>query len=96
MHGVGSGKDHIHVVFSLPPKFKISEFIGKLKGASSHFVTHVCRSPEHFEWQNEYGIVTFGDNAMRNVLAYVNNQTKHHQDGTINQKMEVWGGENDL
>jgi REP element-mobilizing transposase RayT len=41
MHAVGGIEDHVHNVFSLPPKYAIADFIGKLKGASSHWAAPV-------------------------------------------------------
>jgi putative transposase len=35
---VGNTKDHIHMVVSINPKIKISEFIAEIKGASSYYV----------------------------------------------------------
>ena len=90
MHGVGGIEDHVHIVFSLPPKKALAEFIGKLKGASSHFVTNVMSHPDPFEWQNEYGVLTFGEKNLKSVMSYVNNQKKNHHNGTTNNSMEMW------
>jgi putative transposase len=95
MHEVGGIEDHTHVVFSLPPKFAIAEFIGKLKGASSHWVTHVLKHPGEFDWQRGYGVLSFGDKNLPAVIAYAQNQKEHHRQQTINEAMEKWSEEED-
>ena len=37
-HEIGGIETHVHVVVSVPPTLLISEFIGQLKGGSSHDV----------------------------------------------------------
>jgi len=39
-HEVGGIETHVHIAVTIPPTEKISEWIGKLKGASSHHVNH--------------------------------------------------------
>lgn len=95
IHAVGGIEDHLHVVFSLAPKYAIADFIGGLKGSSSHWVSHVLKHPEPFDWQRGYGVVSFGDRHFRQVVFYVRNQKEHHQKQTINHLMEKWSDEED-
>jgi len=95
MHAVGGIEDHVHNVFSLPPKFAIADFIGKLKGASSHWVTHVLKHPGEFDWQRGYGVLSFGDKNLPTVIAYANNQKEHHGRQTTHEAMEKWCEEED-
>jgi hypothetical protein len=39
----------------VPPKLALAEFIGDVKGNSSHYVNHVIKPDLAFYWQNEYG-----------------------------------------
>jgi REP element-mobilizing transposase RayT len=73
-HAVGGIADHLHLIFSLSPKYAVADFIGKLKGASSHWVTNVLQYPELFGWQRGYGVLSFGDRAIARVVDYVLNQ----------------------
>ena len=95
MHGVGGIENHTHVVFSLPPKFAVADFIGQLKGSSSHWVTHVLKYPPEFQWQEGYGVLSFGDRHMKTILRYVKNQKKHHQKQRTIEVMEKWCDEED-
>lgn len=95
IHAVGGIENHVHSAFSLPPKYTLADFIGKLKGASSHWVTHVLRHPGEFDWQRGYGVLSFGSRDLARVIAYVNNQKQHHQGGTTHEAMEKWSEEED-
>jgi hypothetical protein len=41
-----------------------------------------------FKWQEGYGVLSFGDRAMSDVVAYVKNQRQHHQHRTPRQAFE--------
>ncbi len=95
MHAVGGIEDHVHISFSLPPKYDLANFIGKLKGASSHWVTHVLKHPGEFDWQRGYGVLSFAQKDLGRVVTYVQNQKEHHHVQTTNEEMEKWGEEDD-
>jgi len=95
LHAVGGIENHIHVAFSLAPKYAVADFIGKLKGASSHWVTHVLKHPAEFDWQRGYGVLSFGDRNLEQVIRYIQNQKNHHQQNTINNILEKWSEEDD-
>jgi REP element-mobilizing transposase RayT len=95
MYAVGGIEDHVHSSFALPPKFAVAEFIGKLKGARSHWVTHVLGHPGEFDWQRGYGVLSFGSRDLARVVAYVNNQKEHHRCQTTLAGMEKWSEEED-
>ncbi|MGH2535591.1 MAG: IS200/IS605 family transposase [Thermomicrobiales bacterium] len=88
--------DHIHVAVSIPPSILISTVVGRLKGASAHAVNHngqwTVSSP--FAWQGEYGIHSFGENALPTVVAYVQNQETHHAADTLWPGLERTTDEN--
>ena len=84
-HAVGLMPEHAHVALSVPPRHSISEVMKRLKGASSHAVR--ATNPG-FTWQSEYGALSFGDQALAKVCAYVLNQHEHHANGTILARLE--------
>ncbi|MBC8333949.1 MAG: IS200/IS605 family transposase [Anaerolineales bacterium] len=86
-HAIGGMPDHIHVVISILPKLSVAKTIGHLKGASSHHINqNYMNGP--FAWQAEYGVFSFSEKALPKIVAYVNNQKKHHAENTLNIKME--------
>ncbi len=78
LHAIGSMQDHLHLAVSVPPSVALSDFVGQIKGTSSHFVNHALTLPYHFSWQQGYGVVSFGEKRLEIVRAYVQNQEKHH------------------
>jgi len=83
VYAVGGIEDHVHLVASVPPRIAPSDFIGQVKGNSSHFVNHELALNYHFKWQAEYGVVSFGGKQLDMVVKYVKNQRQHHLAGTI-------------
>jgi putative transposase len=80
VYAVGGMNDHIHLAASVPPKAALAQFIGQVKGNSSHFVNHELALPYHFGWQAEYGIVSFGEKQLNWIVNYVKNQPQHHSE----------------
>ena len=84
---VGGIEDHIHIAVTLPPAILPSDWIGKLKGASSHHINQLA-GRKALEWQRGYGIVSFGKKDLPWVVKYVLNQKEHHKGGTTHDRLE--------
>ncbi len=85
---IGSTETHVHVVVSIPPTLVIADWIGKLKGASSHYVNTELINRKVLEWQTGYGVVSFGTKDLKWVIEYVRNQKEHHAKGTTVDRLE--------
>lgn len=81
-HAVGGIETHVHVALSVKPSVHIDEWIGQLKGASSHEMGKML------QWQAGYGIVSFGTKDLLWVINYVLNQREHHGKGTTFDRLE--------
>src|ERR1700730_7467432 len=58
IHEVGGTETHVHVAVSIPPTLGISEWIGQLKGSSSHEVNqNLSAGRKVLAWQAGYGSV---------------------------------------
>ncbi len=91
VHAIGGTQDHIHLAVSVPPKVSLAEFIGAVKGNSSHFVNHVVQPGFQFNWQREYGVFSFGEKNLPLIVKYIHNQKQHHADGSIIEAMKhIW------
>ncbi|MBV6394316.1 MAG: IS200/IS605 family transposase ISAsp20 [Anaerolineales bacterium] len=88
VHAIGGIEDHVHLAVSIPPKLAPANFIGDVKGNSSHFVNHVVRPGFEFYWQDEYGVLSFGEKNLPAVVRYIHNQKQHHTEGTLIPAME--------
>jgi putative transposase len=88
-HEIGGIENHVHVVVSVPPTLLISEFIGQLKGGSSHDVDQAMgQRAKVLQWQAGYGVVSFGTRDLPWVIDYVRNQREHHARGTTHERLE--------
>jgi putative transposase len=87
-HAIGGIKDHIHLAVSIPPTLKIDEWVGKLKGGSSFFINNKVANRKVLEWQNGYGIVSFGTKDLKWVVSYIENQKEHHKTRKVYQRLE--------
>ena len=89
VHEVGGTETHMHVAVSVAPTVPISEFIGQLKGASSHDVNQKLGGGRRLlEWQAGYGVVSFGTKDLEWVVAYVRNQKERHARGAVFDRLE--------
>jgi putative transposase len=83
VYAVGGIEDHVHLAASVPPRIALADFIGQVKGNSLHWVNHGLSLPYHFNWQAEYGVVSFDGKQLDVVVKYVNHQRQNHLEGTI-------------
>jgi putative transposase len=90
VHAVGGTQDHIHLAVSVPPKVAMAPFIGAIKGNSSHFVNHVVQPGFQFNWQDEYGVLSFSEKNLSASVKNIHNQKKHHVDGSVVGAMELF------
>jgi len=88
VHAIGGTIEHVHVAVSIPPKLAPAKFIGDVKGNSSHFVNHVVKPGYDFYWQDEYGVLSFGEKNLPAIVRYIQNQKQHHVKGTLIEAME--------
>ena len=87
-HEIGGTETHVHIAVSIPPTVVIADWIGKLKGASSHHVNHELANRKLLDWQTGYGVVSFGTKDLEWVVKYVRNQKEHHAQGTTVERLE--------
>jgi REP-associated tyrosine transposase len=89
VHEIGGIETHVHLAVTIQPAILVSEFIGQLKGGSSHDVNRAAdRGRKVLEWQAGYGVVSFGTRDLEWVVEYIRNQREHHSRGTIHERLE--------
>jgi putative transposase len=83
--------DHLHIVVSIPPRIAVSDFVRRLKSAPSLLVNRAEGGSrlDAFAWQAEYGVLTFGERSLPDVVAYVQNQPAHHADSHLREPYEL-------
>ena len=76
----GGTRNHVHLLFPLPATKALSDVIGILKASSSKWL-----SPK-FEWQVGYGAFGVSASNREKVIAYIDNQEKHHKKRTFEEE----------
>ncbi|MCY7332134.1 MAG: IS200/IS605 family transposase [Pseudanabaena sp. CAN_BIN31] len=90
VHSINGIEDHIHIVASIPPKIAISDFVKQIKGSSAYHMNHLPSSLDlAFGWQQSYGVFTLGSKQLETAKNYVDNQKKHHSEGTTIKLLET-------
>jgi REP element-mobilizing transposase RayT len=95
VYAINGTEDHLHIVVAIPPKHSVAHVAKHLKGASSHYVNHVIRPGENFEWQRGYGCLTVGEKLRSIAENYVRNQKQHHAEKNTNGWLERYAEEDD-
>ncbi len=88
--GLNGIENHLHLVIQMEPDICLAEWVGKVKGASSHEMNRK-NGMTVLDWQRGYGAVSFAGRDMPSVLKYVANQAEHHQQKTWNPTLENFG-----
>ena len=89
VHEIGGTETHVHVAVSVPPTLTPSEWIGQLKGGSTHDVNQeVGKRQKVLQWQAGYGVVSFGTKDLPWVVNYIRNQREHHARRTTHDRLE--------
>jgi putative transposase len=89
IHEIGGTETHVHLAITIPPNLMISEFIGQLKGSSSHETNQqIGRNDKILQWQTGYGVVSFGTGDLEWVKEYVRNQKEHHFRNAVYDRLE--------
>ena len=87
-HAIGSVQDHIHLAVSVGPTLLLSDWIGRLKGGSSRYINAEVARERVLEWQEGYGVVSFGSRDLEWVVRYVRDQKQRHARGNIIERLE--------
>ena len=79
-HAIGVMPDHVHVAVSIHPSVSISKGVGRMKGASAFALNHHPSRPREIRCARQagFGVLSFGERALPDVIAYIRNQREHH------------------
>src|SRR5262245_34496031 len=87
IHEIGGIETHVHLAVSVAPTILISDFIGQLKGSSSHEANQKL-GHKVLDWQTGYGVVSFGTKHLAWVMEYIRNQRDRHARGDVDERLE--------
>ncbi|OYV07566.1 MAG: transposase [Verrucomicrobiales bacterium VVV1] len=75
---IGGVEDHIHLLISLPTTMALSEWMRRLKGESSKWISSQWPSLKGFSWQDGYGAFSVGQSQVADTIQYITRQREHH------------------
>ena len=80
---IGGMADHIHLFVRIPTKVSAAMLMQQVKGVSSAFVRDQLKTDSYFGWQDGYGVFSVSRPHVEKVIAYIENQERHHPKGTF-------------
>jgi REP element-mobilizing transposase RayT len=86
---IGGMPEHVHLVLKKPPTISESALMQRIKGTSSTIMRQkIIPAGEPFHWQENYGVFSFHVGQADKIIAYVENQKRHHSEGPLRPAWE--------
>lgn len=79
--------DHVHVLARMRPTISVSEFLSKLKSASSSWAKRQTRG--RFAWQARFGAFTVSESQVERVRKYIRDQEAHHRTLSFEEELKA-------
>lgn len=76
-------EDHVHCFVGLRPVVSVSDLMKTVKAKSSKYINDHSLTSQHFEWQEGYGVFSYGQSQVDRVYKYIQNQETHHKKQTF-------------
>ena len=83
---VNGVEDHVHCLIGLKPAVSVSELMKTVKAKSSKYINDHSLTPQRFEWQEGYGVFSYGQSQVDSVYKYIQNQQDHHKKQTFKEE----------
>ena len=80
---VNGVEDHLHCFLGLKPVISVSELMKTVKVKSSKYINDHKLTSKRFEWQEGYGVFSYGQSQIDRVYKYIQNQEAHHKKQTF-------------
>jgi putative transposase len=80
---VNGVEDHVHCLIGLKPSVSVSEMMQAVKGKSSKYINDHSLTQHRFEWQEGYGVFSYGQSQVDSVYKYIKEQQEHHKEQTF-------------
>ena len=83
---VNGVQDHVHCFIGLKPVVSVSELMKTVKAKSSKYINDNKLTNTRFEWQEGYGVFSYGQSQIDRVYKYIQNQEEHHKKQTFREE----------
>ena len=80
--------DHVHLIVRLPSIVCVSQLLKQVKGLSSACANDLTDNQQFFRWQEGYAAYSLCHPVLDKVIAYVQNQERHHTLGPLWPSLE--------
>ena len=70
-------------MLGLKPVVSVSELMKTVKAKSSKYINDRSLTSGRFEWQEGYGVFSYGQSQVDKVYQYIRNQEVHHKKQTF-------------
>jgi len=78
--------DHIHILIGLNPSMALSDLVRDIKNNSSKFINEKRWMKGKFQWQVGYGGFSYSRSQRSTIIAYIQNQEKHHRQESFKEE----------
>ena len=78
--------DHTHLFVGFKPSVLISDFIKQIKVESNEFIEGKKWIKGVFNWQEGYGVFSYGHSQIDGVCKYVLNQEEYHKKNSFKEE----------
>ena len=75
---IGGVEDHMHILVSMKPHKALSDLVRDMKANSARWINENKLVIGKFQWQEGYAAFSYAQSQLNTVIAYINNQEKHH------------------
>ena len=75
--------DHIHILVSMKPTESPSLLVQEIKRCSSKWINDKKLVVGHFNWQEGFGVFSYSQSQVDQVVKYIANQEEHHKRKTF-------------
>lgn len=72
-------EDHVHCFLGLKPSISGSDLMKTVKAKSSKYINDHQLTRRRFEWQEGFGVFSYGHSQIDQVYKYIANQEEHHK-----------------
>jgi putative transposase len=70
--------DHVHIFIGYNLSQPIPDLLRDIKANTSKYINENKWMPGNFQWQKGYGIFSYGESKLDEIIYYINSQEQHH------------------
>ncbi len=87
---IGGYLDHVHILCLLSRNIALKKLVEDIKSNSSKWIKTKGDNFKNFYWQQGYGAFSINPSEVDIVIAYINDQKKHHQKKSFQEEYRAF------